>query len=92
VEGQKYKISSVFDIPIDETTISNKVITVEDKYGKILDGKIEWDKQKNAAVFLVDMSHTSSSEMYTLKIDKVKDREGLQMEEGYVSDPFSLTP
>jgi hypothetical protein len=54
VEGQKYKISSVFDIPINETTISNKVITVEDKSGKILDGKIEWDKQKNAAVFVSD--------------------------------------
>ena len=65
-------------------------MTLNDKSGNKIDGDVSWVQAKNAAVFQVENTILSKSEIYTFKIDKeVKDTKGLQMEESYT---HSFTP
>jgi hypothetical protein len=79
----RYKIAVFFDIPIDETTFSDKVEITNENTGEKIQPELVWDRENNAAELTWLTGSDIGTSSYRIKIDKVQDTRGMQMEEAY---------
>ena len=78
-----FKIAVFFDIPIDETTFTDKVEITNENTGEKIKPKLSWDKANNAPELTWSTGSDTGTSSYRIKIDKVQDTKGMQMEEAY---------
>lgn len=79
----QFKIAVFFDIPIDETTFTDKVEITNENTGEKIEPTLSWDRENNAAEFTWLTGSDMGTSSYRIKIDKVQDTKGLPMEEPY---------
>jgi hypothetical protein len=80
---QQYKIAVFFDIPIDETTFLDNVEIFNENTRKKIQPELLWDRENNAAELTWLTGSNIGTSSYRIKIDKVQDTKGMQMEEPY---------
>ena len=80
---QQFKIAVFFDIPIDETTFSDKVEIFNVNTGEKIQSELSWDRENNAAEITWFTGSDRGTSSYRIKIDKVQDTKGVPMEEAF---------
>lgn len=79
----QFKIVVFFDIPIDETTFTDKIEITNENTGEKIKPALSWDRENNAAEFTWLTGSDKGTSSYRIKIGKLQDTKGLSMEEPY---------